>query len=1516
MASLTLPIESDDEPNHMTTEADDRFLAEAQSVASLEPVLRPSSPCTFFSRVDEARQSLTRLEKDLANSPAAKALMDSETRGLRAAFLELRANYRYLRSSLFAISDSRSRLVKLPRAMLSSGSGTPRIAVLSDGYLRAVQYDFSTESFRSFVETIQAHEPLTLKELWAIPLFLAFSLADALIADAQSLLRSQGSTQDASSDSTKAAAIAVTILAQIKSLRAIANTDWQFLIEPLIEFDSILRQDPAAAYSAMDFTTREMYRKRVAFLAYHSDCNESQVAYEALLLAQQGNQEASSDPRIRQRHAHVGYYILDKGFPDLAKRVNFHPPVPWRIRQFVRENAEDFFIEGILILTVLLIAAVLFPVLVHFSGFATILTVVIFLFMPAMQGAVDLVNRTVTALCEPEPLPKLSFDKGIPAEFSTLVAIPSLLLNEKQVRKLATDLEVRYLANRDRSLHFALLSDLPDSTSKPNENDSNPLVELAVQLIDDLNEKYGASGDKPFLLLHRHRRFNVREEVWMGWERKRGKLLDLNKLLAGTFDAFPIKAGPLNVLHQVRYVLTLDSDTQLPRGAAAQLVGAMAHPLNQAVIDPDQRVVTSGYGILQPRIGITVRSATRSRLASIFSGQNGFDIYTRATSDTYQDLFGEGIFTGKGIYEVETLHAVLNNRFPRNALLSHDLIEGAYARAGLATDVELIEDYPSHYSAYSRREHRWVRGDWQIIQWMFGRVPDESGRRVSNPVSAINRWKIFDNLRRSLLDPFLFLLIIAGWLGLPGGAVYWTIIPVLLVIFPSIVEFVFGLIRAMASEQKGQIGETFSGFWRSLVVSLVHLVLLPHKALFALDAIVRSLIRRFITGKRLLQWETAAQAESEDGGSTTPVDRYLALVPLLTIGIAALVWFVSPHHRALLAAAPLLAFWLIGVQIAAWLNRPPHPIRLLAEDDKEFLQAHALRIWRYFHQFGAEGHNYLIPDNVEEENEAEAARVSPTNIGLLLNARQSAYELGFLITPEFADLSARSLSTITRLEKFRGHLYNWYDTKTLEPLDKAPFVSTVDSGNFVASLYTLHAGALDLLERPLIEPRLWNGLRTHWRMLRAMDAMPTTLAKLGLPNSNTSITDWAAWLLSAQTAIVGTPTAKKAKPGAGWWLAETQNRIAQLRAIFRDYMPWMLPEYKSLRTLTTLQWGEEAGAFNIQSALQFAETLSVRLPESADKYESDAVLARLFEQLHAALRAAVDNLRSLADSLRAVARDAERIAADTEFAFLVDPNRQILSIGYEMATQKRHQACYDMIASEARISTFIAIARGDLPQQSWFKLSRDHVHAFGRFLLLSWSGTMFEYLMPALWTRSFPGTLLANTQSAVVHVQRAYAEKMGLPWGISESGGATRNDSGHYHYFAYGIPQISAWGEANAGPVISPYSTFLSLNIDSTAAIQNLRRMESAKWLGAFGLYEAADYTASRRTPTLVKEWMAHHQGMSLLAITNLLCGDVVQRWFHANPLVQATELILHETPVRKSVLRARMKELAPLGAG
>ncbi|MDE3186448.1 MAG: glycosyl transferase [Acidobacteriota bacterium] len=1477
-------------------------LRQAASAADAWDVVhRPETPCLFPARVRAARLALRQLESNLARTHAGNGMENPAQSLPRSAVLDLQSNFRLLRAAVVGVSENPRDTARLPRIDLPPRGEEPRIAGAAALYLRAVEGTFSATTFSTFIQELQTNDPLTVNELWNLPAFLQFVLLELLLGEAGALLYSHDP------------AAAVQTQVHLKSLRSIGHTDWSALIEPLIIFDETLRQDPAGAYASMDFESREAYCRRIAFIARHSDCTEPKVAQTALELAQQGALHSADESRMQLRRKHIGYYLVDKGFPQLARRVGFHPPFIDRVRSFIRAHADDFYITGIQLLTILFIAAVIFPLLPHASALTGLIVAFLVVLLPVTQDAVDLVNNSVTALFNPDPLPKLDFSKAIPAACATLVAVPSLLLNEKQVRDLVTNLEVRFLANRDPHLHFALLTDLPDSVSKPHENDSHPLVELAIQLIDALNEKYAAPRDGYFLLLHRHRTFNRRQGVWMGWERKRGKLLDLNKLLTGEYDAFPIKAGRLEALHQVRYILTLDSDSQLPRGAAARLIGAMAHPLNQAVIDPRSRIVTAGYGILQPRVGIAVQSVSRSRLASIYSGQTGFDIYARAVSDAYQDLFGEGIFTGKGIYEVETLHAVLDRRFPRNALLSHDLIEGAYARAGLATDIELIDDYPSHYSAYSRRKHRWVRGDWQIVQWIFSRVPEESGRRVRNPISDISRWKVFDNLRRSLVDPFLFILFVAGWLWLPGGPLYWTVVSLLLLIFPTLVQLGFGLGRALAAGRKGGAGEAFAGFGRAMLVVLLNFSFLPHQTLLAIDAVVRSLVRRFITGERLLEWETAAQAETQSA-RRTPVDRYLALTPLVAAGLAALVYFFARHHRAIVFAAPILVLWGLALVVTAWLNRPPRDQhKHLGSSDAAYLLSHALRIWRYFHQFGAERHNYLIPDNVEEAGLHEASRVSPTNVGLLLNARQAACELGFLTTPEFIALTQQSLATITRLEKFQGHLYNWYDTQTLRPLDASPFVSSVDSGNFLASLYTLHAGAQELLQTPLLTGLLFSSLRAHWQRMLAENAKRALFEEVALPAASASMAEWIAWLPEAEAALSAASAHADEKSGESWWLVETHRRVTSILELLRDYIPWMQPEYAPLRKMLQPAIDEEAGMPSLEEAIPFAEALDARLKRAWAAITERTPHHPLGEQLRASLPVAQQNLRSLAASLRAIAQDAERLAEETDLSFLMDPNRQILSVGYDTGAQKLHESCYDMLASEARIATFLAIARGELPQQSWFRLARQHAHAFGRFLLLSWTGTMFEYLMPALWMQSYPDTLISRTQAACVDVQRAFARSLGIPWGISESGNSRKDDAGHYAYHAYGIPQAALFFEATAGPVVSPYSTFLALSVDAGEALRNLRHMELAGWVGSYGFYEAGDYINSPGHAVLVREWMAHHQGMSLLAVVNLLRNNAVQRWFHLNPLVQSAELLLHEIPVRKAVLKAAAKEFAPL---
>ena len=1424
--------------------------------------------------------------------------------------LELRENPRLLQSALDEMYSIRRRLSHLPVVVRPREGDEPRIVTVADTYLKAADSRWDGDWVVWFLEEVQKADPLTLRELWAFPTAVKFLLVEEVLTQAKAQIEEPDAfDRDAQG----------LLAARFDGIRNAIYANWAQMIESLVVFNAVLRQDPIGAYPEMDFDSRERYRERVSEIARYSDQTELEVAQTALRLAERPA-PPNAVPRMAARRAHVGYYLIDKGFPLLAAEIAYRPRWIDRIRIFAKRHADDVYILGILLLTVVLIGAIMVPLVPNYSILGGLTAAFLFLLIPTAQGAVDLMNNAVAAIFKAVGLPKLDFPKGVPKEFATLVAIPTLLLNEKQVRELIEDLEVRYLANQDRNLHFALLSDLPDSVSRPRPNDTDPLVELAVGLINNLNARYGSKAAEStdgeekhrgggFYLLHRHRIFNARQGVWMGWERKRGKLLDLNKFIRGEFDSFPVKVGNMDVLHSVRYVITLDSDTQLPRGTAHALIGAMTHPLNRAVIDPDSRIVTEGYGILQPRVGVSVRSASRSRLAAIYSGQTGFDIYTRAVSDAYQDLYGEGIFTGKGIYEVDTLHAVLDRRFPRNSLLSHDLIEGSYARAGLATDIEVIDDYPSHYSAYRRRQHRWVRGDWQIAQWLFSKVPDESGRMVKNPISNISRWKIFDNLRRSLVETMTLILLVAGWLGLPGGPLYWTLVTVILLFAPSLVSLMFSVGRAWASPQKGEVQEAFVGFGQNLTITLINLAFLPHQMLMALDAITRSLVRRFITGERLLEWETAAQAEST-GGKTTPVDRYLQATPIFTIALALVIAIV--HKQSLVVAAPLLVLWLFESAITAWLNAPPQEDRQsLTGKQQEFLREMALRTWRFFYEYGGAGHNYLVPDNVEEDELFEAARVSPTNFGLLLNARQAAHTFGYLTAPELVELSHRSLDTFDRMEKRNGHIYNWYDTRTLEPI-LPRVVSSVDSGNLAASFYTLRSGAEAMLLQPLLDTRLWSGIRDQLALLATLEALPAELAPAP---QNDELRQWIDWCYAAQLSPAfdrvresngqAFPLTDKAHGEGEWWLAELLRRIDAVCTLVHDYSPWLDREYQPLEPVL-----KDTGAIAIARSVTAIDELDGRLQRAWSGKAVDQAEIYLIEKLRALLAMARERRVALVDKLTLLAQRAEQCVAAMDFAWLIEPSRQILSIGYMVEQEELHKACYDLLCSEARIGAFVAVARGDASQQSWFKLGRIHTVAYGRPALIAWTGTMFEYLMPALWMRSYPDTLVTRTLNNVVAIQRAYAKEHGnIPWGISECGYAEKDDQGHYHYLAFGMPAIALKWDAIAGPVISPYSTFLALMIDEMEALKNLKRMQSMGWVGAYGFYEAGDYQKSLKKPALVREWMAHHQGMSLLAVLNLLHDNVVQEWFHANANLKATELLLHEKPIRESLLLAEYKE-------
>jgi cyclic beta-1,2-glucan synthetase len=1403
-------------------------------------------------------------------------------------FRWLNDNLRLLHGDLRSTKDGFKLVRKLPHVRTPDGATAPRVVALAAGYLATRGYDFSESSLITYVQAFQQSTVLRMVELWALVPALKLVLLEEIAA--------RGSKVAADPAGSYGAGVCV------RSLRDIGHISWKSVLEPMVLFDRILRQDPAGAYARMDFESRDLYRTEVANIAQYSDLPEGEVASAALALARTAHQETHSSPRLAARRAHIGYYILAEGCTALHERVGFQPPLGQRIGSFLRRHPSEFYLPGTEVLTLAIMSAIVLLLTNTYTSPELIFFSMAMLLLPCSQSAIQLVNYLITSLLEPQILPKLDFSEGVPDNCATLVAIPSLLFSQEQVRHLVDDLEVRFLGNHDPNIHFALLTDLPDTSEPSSEED--PVIDYCAQLVRELNEKYASQASGSFFLFHRHRVYNSRERAWMGWERKRGKLMDLNKLLRSEHDSFPVKVGNLAILPQIRFVITLDADTELPRGSADRMIGAMAHPLNQAIIDPDpeKNIVVAGYGILQPRVGVSVQSASRSRLASLYSGETGFDIYTRAISDVYQDLYGEGIFAGKGIYEVDTVHRVLDRRFPRNALLSHDLIEGAYARAGLASDIEIIEDYPSHYNAYNRRKHRWLRGDWQITGWLTSRVPDESGHKVPNPISLVSQWKILDNLRRSLVEPATFLLLVFGWLVLPGIPLYWTLATLGILFIPAWFQFLFNLVRA-AVERKSQVLRDARTALLSANASMFFtLSFLPHQMLLSLDAVVRTLVRRLVTRRRLLEWETAAETELSVR-KRTPVDIYLDWIPALALGLGVLVFFA--RRRAFFAALPILLLWACSKWISMWLNLPSRAMRSETSDkDELFLSRTALHTWRYFAEFSTEEHNWLIPDNVQEEPAVVAARMSPTNLGFLLNARQVACEFGFLTVPEFAEQTLRTLATMAKLERSRGHLLNWYDTRTLDPL-RPRFVSSVDSGNLLASLWTLQQGCLDLLQRPLLEKRLADGLADHLRILVERHAFPQK--RFRAFQEEIEKKSWLQRLLAPSEAGLLETDLEAGKPedesDVHWFAAESLSRVRNLRKAVQIYAPWMLPEFIPLWKDSTLDFKFDEPTLIIQGLPEVVDRLTARLQFALDHANGTGESKALYQSLLAVLPEARARALALIEDLERIAGEAGKFADEMDFRFLLDPQRKLLSLGFEVETGKHPSACYDLLASEARIAVFVAIAKEDIPQDVWFLLGRSHTREHGLPILLSWTGTMFEYLMPVLWMRTYPNTLLDNSRIAAVRLQQIYGGEKSVPWGISESAYAKRDDSGNYQYQAFGLPDISLHqGDPNA-LVISPYSTFLALHVDPPGALRNLRRMEGEGWLGAYGFYDAADYSTTtgrrswRHRHELVRCWMAHHQGMSLIALANFLHDGVVQQWFHGERRVQATELLLHEKP-------------------
>ncbi|MEJ7758324.1 MAG: glucoamylase family protein [Gemmatimonadaceae bacterium] len=1145
----------------------------------------------------------------------------------------------------------------------------------------------------------------------------------------------------------------VTVANCITSLRTIARLDWKDFVESQSVTEKILRKDVTGCYPTMLFGTRDHYRHVVEHIAKQTKKEEEEVARAALALS------ISSENKGDVRRSHIGYYLIDEGRFDLERETGYTPPLKESIYRWTQRHPTFLYFGGIATATLMLISLVFSVIEPETIG----LRIAVFLLalVPANEIGIGIVNQLVTLLLPPHILPKMEFrEDGIPDANRTAVVVPTLFGSVKAVTEALEHIEVQYLANRDPNLFFAILSDLTDSPTETRESDAE-ILQSATSGIAELNEKYSRDESDVFYLFHRRRLWNEQQGVWMGWERKRGKLGQFNRYLRGhAEDAFATVTGDPTMLRSVKFVITLDSDTVLPRDAAQMLVGAIAHPLNTPEYDPQLGRIVRGYGIFQPRVGVSLTSAHASHFAAIHSGHPGVDPYTTAVSDVYQDLFSEGSFTGKGIYDVDAFEQATHGRFPENTLLSHDLIEGAYSRAALATDIEVYDDYPARYLTYTRRKHRWIRGDWQLLGWLTGTVPGPEGP-TKNRLSAISRWKIFDNLRRSVVELSLLVLLFAGWFVLPGPAIRWTMLVLGAILFPWVFSLFLALLRPPTDQSWAAY---YTAVGRDASVSAQQFVLaatfLPHQAVVSADAIVRTLIRLGITKKKFLEWQTASQVErSMASGSRIEVWRRMSPVTALALIIGIAVVTVSgtsfdagSRDSVILLAAtvPLLLLWFISPAVAHSLSAPATPSELrLSGTERQSALRYAKLHWQYFEQFVTEETQWLAPDNFQEEPEPiVAARTSPTNIGLQMMSIVSAHDLGLIQLDDMIERLEKVFRSLERMRRHRGHFFNWYDLRDLHVLEPA-YISTVDSGNLAGHLIALKQACLQ------------------------------------------------------------------------------KGRAAEC---------------------------------------------------------TKADVARL----------------------QAIAERARAYALEMDFKFLFDDKRKLFSIGYRQAANAFDNSYYDLLASESRLASFMAIAKDDVPVDHWFRLGRTLTTVAGTRTLISWSGSMFEYLMPALVMRTFPSTLLSQTHHGAVKRHIAYGAERGVPWGISESAYNIRDRASTYQYRAFGVPDIALKRGLSRDLVIAPYATALALLVEPHQAMRNMAMLEAEGALGPYGFRDAIDYTrplpGSRKA--VVGAYMAHHVGMSMVAFTNALCRNVWQQRFHSDPIVRSAELILQERIPRRLVVQ------------
>ncbi|WP_378943240.1 GH36-type glycosyl hydrolase domain-containing protein [Mesorhizobium sp. ANAO-SY3R2] len=1410
---------------------------------------------------------------------------------------------------------------ELPTIEIAPGQSVPRALAIAWVYVAHSDSTVSAQMFKAIVEGYQSIEPLQIGELWALPSLLRFVLVENLrrlavrvkrsrdmrqiandVADRLQLVQEQDdglallrayaahardatfATQllyrlrDGSQNAGKAliwleseleksgsdaeeiiigehvtlSSGNVTTGNIIRGLRLIDDQDWTVWFEDVSRVDLLLRE--RTNYGALDFASRDQYRRAIEELARHSDLSEYQVAERATDFAvadRPAPAEARAD--MQQDCSDVGFFLVGPRRAELEQAIGYRPTIGRIINRAFRKTNWLGIALPVFALTVLLLflAGNALAALGLSAGAITLMLVLFS--VPASEGALAFFNTIVLKFLEPTRLVGYEFKDGVPVEARTLVVVPSLIGSRDDVDENIRNLEVHHLANMSGDIYFALLSDWPDSQTELSSGDRE-IYEYARREIARLNQRYPKDDSPRFYILHRRRLYNPAQGCWMGWERKRGKLHELDLLLRGDGDTTFMPTDvplPENVVH----VMTLDADTRMTRGVVTKLVGKMCHPLNKPEFDAERRVVTAGYAILQPRVTPSLTTGDEaSFFQRVFSANRGLDPYVFAVSDLYQDVFGEGTFTGKGLYHVDAMEAALKGRIAENTVLSHDLLEGALARSALVTDVEVVEDYPTRYSVDASRQHRWARGDWQLLGFI---LDPKSG------VPALSRWKMIDNLRRSLTPIFWVMAAIAGWTLLPfTQAAQWQALLILtLFMAPT-----FDIVDAILPKNRDATARGhFSALARDLAFGTamvaLKVVLMAHLAWMMGDAIIRTLYRLFVSRKNLLEWRTASQAAKSGGNDL--LAYYRMMYGAVIIAVVGLVLPVMTDSTGAFVAFAFAIFWA-GSPAFAWLisRSAETEDRLhVAPSDIYTLRTVARRTWHYFETFVTEGQHHLPPDNFQENPTGVIAnRTSPTNIGVYLLSVVSARDFGWISLADAVGRIERTVSTIEKMERFRGHLYNWYDTTTLRPLYPL-YVSSVDSGNLAGHLVAVAAACSEWAEAPSVH------LQGDFEGILDIVAI--------IEESVAELPDDRRQLRPLRQRLI--------------------DRVDGMRRAVETIKSQ--PEMASIRTINLAVLSGEirklAGAIHTEAASTKSDLLADWAKTLEATCEAHVHDAHADDHAVAVLRTKLVELRER----------ARKFAFEMNFTFLMRNERKLLSIGYRVEEHQLDESCYDLLASEARLTSLFAIAKGDVPTEHWFRLGRPIVEIGFQGALMSWSGSMFEYLMPPLVMKEPQGGILNQTNKLIVRRQIQYGRSKGIPWGVSESAYNGRDRELTYQYTNFGVPGLGLKRGLGQNTVIAPYATVLAAQFMPSEATSNLRRLRKLGALGRYGYYDAVDYTPQRvpegADHAVVYNYMAHHQGMSIVAIANAIFEGRMRDRFHSDQVIEAAELLLQEKAPR-----------------